>query len=100
MIIWKELIRRSRFAMRESRILDRPSRSGPLLFTDPANVIKAEDMTICHMGDYGQDKFEEHQLEEMGDVDILMIPVGGVYTIDYKEAVDIVRQIEPKIIIP
>ena len=63
-------------------------------------VIKAEDMTICHMGDYGQDKFEEHQLEEIGDVDVLMIPVGGVYTIDYKEAVDVIRQIEPKIIIP
>ena len=63
-------------------------------------IIKAEDMTVCHLGDFGQDKFEEHQLEEIGDVDILMIPVGGAYTIDYKEAVNIVSQIEPKIIIP
>ncbi len=63
-------------------------------------IIKAEDMTICHMGDYGQAKFEEHQLEEIGDIDILMVPVGGVYTIDYKEAADVVRQVEPKIIIP
>ena len=63
-------------------------------------VIKAEDMAICHMGDFGQDKFEEHQLEEIGDVDILMIPVGGKYTIDYKEAVNVISQIEPKIVIP
>ena len=63
-------------------------------------VIKAEDMTVCHMGDFGQEKFEDHQLEEIGNVDILMIPVGGVYTIDYKEAVSIIGQIEPKIIIP
>ncbi|MDP3697201.1 MAG: MBL fold metallo-hydrolase [Candidatus Taylorbacteria bacterium] len=63
-------------------------------------VIKVEDVTICHMGDFGQDKFEEHQLEEIGDVDILMIPVGGVYTINYKEAVNIISQIEPKIVIP
>jgi len=63
-------------------------------------VIKAEDMTVCHMGDFGQEKFEEHQLETIGDIDILMIPVGGNYTIDYKEAVNIISQIEPKIVIP
>lgn len=63
-------------------------------------VIKGEDMTVCHMGDFGQEKFEDHQLEEIGDIDILMVPVGGVYTIDYKEAANVVSQIEPKIIIP
>lgn len=63
-------------------------------------VIKAEDITVCHMGDFGQDKFEEHQLDDIGDIDILMLPVGGKYTIDYKEAVDMVSQIEPKVIIP
>ena len=63
-------------------------------------VIKAEDLTVCHLGDFGQDKFEDHQLEEIGDVDILMIPVGGTYTIDYKEAVSVISQIEPKIVIP
>lgn len=63
-------------------------------------IIKAEDMTLCHMGDFGQDKFEEHQLEEIGDIDVLMIPVGGKYTIDYKEAVQVISQIEPKIVVP
>ena len=63
-------------------------------------VIKVEDMVVCHMGDFGQDKFEDHQLEEIGDVDILMIPVGGTYTLDYKEAVNVVSQIEPKLVIP
>jgi L-ascorbate metabolism protein UlaG (beta-lactamase superfamily) len=63
-------------------------------------VIKAEDISICHMGDFGQDKFEDQQLEDIGDIDILMIPIGGTYTIDYKEAVSIVTQMEPKIVIP
>lgn len=63
-------------------------------------VIKAEDMTICHMGDFGQDKFEEHQLEDIGDIDVLMVPIGGKYTVDYKEAVEVVGKIEPKIVIP
>ncbi len=63
-------------------------------------VIQAEEIVVCHMGDFGQDKPEERQLEEIGDVDILMIPVGGKYTIDGKQAAEIVSQIEPKIIIP
>jgi len=63
-------------------------------------VIRAEDMVICHMGDFGQSAFEKNQLDEIGSVDILMIPVGGTYTIDYKEAVKAVGQIEPKVVIP
>ena len=63
-------------------------------------VIKAEDMTVCHLGDLGQEKLDEKQVEEIGDVDILMLPVGGSYTINYKEALEVISQIEPKIVIP
>ena len=63
-------------------------------------VIKAEDMTICHMGDFGQAAFEKDQLDNIGDVDILMLPIGGTYTMDYKEAVQVIGQIEPKVVIP
>lgn len=63
-------------------------------------MIRAEDMRLCHLGDLGQDKLTDEQVEQIGDVDILFIPVGGNYTIDGKEATEIVKQIEPKIIIP
>lgn len=63
-------------------------------------VVKAEEVAVCHLGDLGQEKLEESQVEEIGDVDILMIPVGGTYTIDHKEAVGVIGQIEPKIVIP
>lgn len=63
-------------------------------------VIKVEDMAVCHLGDFGQAEFEKEQLDSIGNVDILMLPVGGNYTIDYKEAVSAVGKIEPKIIIP
>ena len=63
-------------------------------------IIKAEDLTVCHMGDFGQDKLDESQFEAVGDIDILMVPIGGKYTIDYKEAMEVISQIEPKIIIP
>lgn len=63
-------------------------------------IIKAEDMTICHLGDLGQEKLSDEQVQAIGDVDILMIPVGGTYTINYKEAVGVISQIEPKIVAP
>lgn len=63
-------------------------------------IIKAEDLTICHLGDFGEEKLSDSQLEQIGDVDVLMIPVGGTYTLNYKEAVGVVSQIEPKIVMP
>ena len=62
-------------------------------------VLKAEDLVICHLGDLGH-ILTDHQVEDIGDVDILMIPVGGTYTIDAKTAVEVINQIEPKIVIP
>lgn len=64
-----------------------------------AYVIKAEDMTFCHLGDLGH-TLTDQQIEDIGDIDILMIPVGGVYTINAKEAAEVISQIEPKIAIP
>lgn len=63
-------------------------------------TIEAEDLRICHLGDLGQKELTDEQLEKIGEVDILMIPVGGNFTISGKEAVKIMSQIEPKITIP
>lgn len=63
-------------------------------------TITAEDMTICHLGDFGEEKLSDEQLDNMGEVDILIVPVGGAYTLNSKEAVAVVGQVEPKIIIP
>ena len=63
-------------------------------------VVRTEGITLCHLGDLGQDELTSEQIELIGGVDILFVPVGGTYTIDGKQAVGIVKQIEPKIIIP
>ena len=63
-------------------------------------TIEAEELRLCHLGDLGQKELTPDQLEKIGEIDILMIPVGGNYTISGKEAVKIMSQIEPKIIIP
>lgn len=63
------------------------------------HVLESEDIRICHLGDLGTD-LSEKQLEEINGVDILMIPIGGKYTIDHKKAVELIKKIEPSITIP
>lgn len=63
-------------------------------------TIEAEEMRLCHLGDFGQKELTSEQLEKIGDADILMVPVGGNFTVDAKGAAKIISQIEPRIIIP
>jgi len=63
-------------------------------------TILAEDIKICHLGIFKNEKLSEEELERIGNVDILMVPVGGGETISSKEALKIIEEIEPKIIIP
>lgn len=62
--------------------------------------IVAEDMSVCHLGPLGQDGLTPEQIEQIGDPDILIIPVGGQSAFDAKVAAHICNEIEPKIIIP
>ena len=64
-----------------------------------AFVIDVDDVMICHLGDLGHVLTAE-QVAEIDGVDVLLIPVGGVSTIDAVQAAQIVRQLEPKIDIP
>lgn len=63
-------------------------------------TIETEEMRLCHLGDFGQRELTPEQLEKIGDIDILMIPVGGIYTISAREASKVVSQIEPRLVIP
>jgi L-ascorbate metabolism protein UlaG (beta-lactamase superfamily) len=63
-------------------------------------TIETEEMRICHLSDLGQKDLTSEQLEKIGEIDILMVPVGGVVTISAREAMNIMSQIEPKITIP
>lgn len=62
-------------------------------------VIFSEGLKLCHLGDLGHILSEE-QIKEIGIVDILMIPVGGFFTIGPDEAAKVVNQIKPKIVLP
>lgn len=62
-------------------------------------VFEAEKLTVCHLGDLGH-LLDEKTAEEISGSDILLIPTGGVYTLDHEEAAKAAAQLEPKIIIP
>ena len=62
-------------------------------------VIEIDGLRIAHLGDLG-DKLTAEQLEEMGAIDILLVPVGGKYTIDAKKALEVVKQVDPWVAIP
>lgn len=61
--------------------------------------IEVDGITICHMGDLGE-PLNEKQLDHLNAVDILLIPVGGRYTLNAAKAMEVVNQIEPRIVVP
>lgn len=62
-------------------------------------VIQIGDIRICHLGDLGH-KLSQKQLDWLDGVDVLMIPVGGFYTIGPEEAWEIIKEINPSIVLP
>src|SRR5205085_2682517 len=52
-----------------------------------------------HLGDLGH-ALDDQTVEKIGDVDVLFIPVGDSFTIGPKQAAEVVKQLQPKVIIP
>jgi L-ascorbate metabolism protein UlaG (beta-lactamase superfamily) len=61
--------------------------------------LKVDDIQLCHLGDLGH-LLSDKELVEIGPVEILLIPVGGFFTINSEEAARVAEQIKPKILIP
>ena len=60
---------------------------------------EVDGIRVCHLGDLGH-PLSDKQTAELGSVDILLIPVGGFYTIDAKVASQLCDRLKPKVIIP
>lgn len=73
--------------------------SGALRGNNTVFTILLEGIRLCHLGDLGHPLTTE-QVEAIGGVDVLFVPVGGVFTLDPDAAVKVIRQIEPAIVIP
>lgn len=64
-----------------------------------AYLIEMDDLVTCHLGDLGH-VLSAQQAEAMSNVDVLMVPVGGNFTINAAQAAEVISLIEPRIVIP
>jgi len=73
--------------------------AGKKLGRNTIYTMEIDGINVCHLGDLGH-VLSSDKVEQMGSVDVLMIPVGGVSTLNATMAAEVVRQIVPKIVIP
>ena len=62
-------------------------------------LMEIDGVNVLHLGDIGHVLGDE-QVEEIGNVDVLLLPVGGVNTINAAMAAEIIRKLEPKLVVP
>ena len=63
-------------------------------------IFIAGGIRICHLGDLALEELSPEQMDKIGEVDILMVPVGGNNALDPKQAGKIIKQIEPRLVVP
>ena len=73
--------------------------NGTLRGANRIHILEAHDMRIVHLGDLGCG-LTPQQIDQLRNIDVLMIPIGGFYTINAAQALEIVSQIAPRIVIP
>jgi L-ascorbate metabolism protein UlaG (beta-lactamase superfamily) len=63
-------------------------------------VFSLDGLRICHMGDFGQASLRREQRRAIGEIDVLLLPVGGGPTIGGKQAAEIAGELAPLLIVP
>jgi L-ascorbate metabolism protein UlaG (beta-lactamase superfamily) len=62
-------------------------------------VLRFDDLAVCHLGDL-REKLSDGQVEEIGSIDVLLLPAGGGGALGATEAAAVVHQLEPTLVIP
>jgi len=62
-------------------------------------LMEIDEVRLCHLGDLGHLP-SPRQMEDLGNVEVLFLPIGGISTIDARMAAEVVRLLSPKIVIP
>lgn len=75
------------------------NKKGELRGKNTIYILEVDGITLCHLGDLGH-RLTPQLVEEIGDVDILFLPVGEVSTVSLDMALEIIGQLEPRIVIP
>lgn len=61
-------------------------------------VVEVDGLVVCHLGDLGHE-LTDAQVKAIGKVDVLMIPIGGIYTINGEQAQAVVKQLKPRLFV-
>lgn len=77
----------------------RDKQKGAVLGKNTMFLITIEDVNIAHLGGLGHTPTTE-QVEQMGNIDVLLVPVGGHVALDSATAVETISLLQPKIVIP
>lgn len=64
-----------------------------------AYLIEIDDVRVCHLGDLGH-SLDDTEAEPFLSADVLLVPVGGRSTLSATQAAEVVRQIEPRYVVP
>jgi L-ascorbate metabolism protein UlaG (beta-lactamase superfamily) len=62
-------------------------------------LVEMDEMVFCHLGNLNK-RLTEAQVEAMGDVDVLFVPIGGGDGLTPTGATEVIGQIEPRLVIP
>lgn len=73
--------------------------NGKLRGKNNISVIRIDGIAIAHLGDLGH-LLSDSDIDSLGVIDVLLVPAGGEYTLNSKQAVEIAEAIEPSIVIP
>lgn len=90
--------KKSPFAVREIASFH-DEQNGALRGTNTIHVFSAGGKSVCHLGDLGH-LLTDEQTAQIGEVDVLLVPVGGYYTIGPEEAKQVIRRLKPKCAVP
>jgi L-ascorbate metabolism protein UlaG (beta-lactamase superfamily) len=62
-------------------------------------LIEIDDVRVCHLGDLGH-ALDDSDAETVASCDVLLVPVGGTTAINAVQAAEVVRQLEPRYVVP
>ena len=84
---------------RRNRVHMAQAAGGALRGPNTIHLLTAGDLRVAHLGDLGC-ALNEEEKARLRDLDVLMVPVGGFYTIGPEEAWDLVRDLRPRVTVP
>ena len=62
-------------------------------------LIDIDEVSVCHLGDLGH-KLDDAEAEAVASPDVLLVPIGGRTTMNAEQAAEVVRQLEPRFVVP